>query len=1327
VNGIQERSSSAHDVRRFSAADWIVAGTALFIICNGVSVCVGWWARIPILVQLFPDAPTHFNTALIFILLGVGELGLVLRRRGVVLAMAVVVICVASAELAQYALRMNLGIDTLFAVPFVGLDAPYPGRMSGNTIACFLLICSAQIFMSKPDRDAGAATTAAVILKTLAGGIAFLAMLGYLVGLKSAYGWTDSVGMSIRSCAGFLLIVIARIAALWQRDIVDKPSLPNWFLPFLAIAAGAISIGLIWIFVSPVARPYMLDPLYAEVAHRGSIAMLLSVGTLIVLGTISVLVARHKAVLARASERKLSLVMENMSDGIMLMDTKGDVFYQNPASLRIRGFQQSNMNEFTNESQKVTNESQKVTWKAWDESGQLLEPSQWPVPRIIRGEQVKGEVLRARRNDGHEFFAKCNGASIYNDGTLAFSYITIEDITKRRQAEREVRESEERFRTMANSIPQLAWIARADGFILWYNQRWYEYTGTTPEQMDGWGWQSVHDPAVLPTVLSRWREAIALVQPFEMEFPLRGADGTFRNFLTRVQPINDSTGRLVQWFGTNTDVDQLKRIEQSLRVTQARLESTLKAGSVGTWTWDIANDRLIADEFTARMFSVEAGVAAEGLPVAAYLQVVHEEDRAHVAEALGRAIQLCGAYDVEYRVRQSDGAFRWLQARGRVESDGAGQATYFHGAVIDITDRKLSELSLRESASRIAGIVNAAMDAIITIDAAHRIVLFNPAAEEMFGYSSAMLIGQPIDCLIPRRFAAAHAGHIQAFSQNNVTSRWLSAVSGLRAGGEEFPIEASISQIQIAGQQLLTVILRDVTERNRKDARLRRLVDSNVQGVMFWNAKGHVVTANDAFLSIVGYTCEDLEAGYIGWGTMTPAEYADLDRRGVEEIADKGVCTPYEKEFIRKDGSRVPVLVGAARFEDSSDEGVCFVVDITERKRVEGALREREEQLRLYAEHSPAAIAMLDRDLNYLVVSRRWMEVYQLADKVIIGRNHYEVFPEISQRWVGIHQRCLSGAVEKCEEDSFARADGTTNWLRWEVRPWRRADDSIGGIIIFSEDITARKTATEKLDQLNAALEQRVIERTGELKAANTELKAFSYTVSHDLRAPLRTVNGFAKIMLDRYGLQVPVDVEAREYLELIRQGGQQMEQLIDDLLAFSQFSRQAMNRKVVNCVELVQSVLDQSLPQREGRRIEISVADLPACQADAALLKQVWVNLISNAIKYTRGRDEAVIEIGCQHRSNEIVYFVRDNGAGFDMQHVNRLFGVFQRLHGAEEFEGTGVGLAIVQRIVNRHGGRIWAEAAVGCGATFYFTLESATKAFAPLVPATSNPALLA
>jgi light-regulated signal transduction histidine kinase (bacteriophytochrome) len=232
------------------------------------------------------------------------------------------------------------------------------------------------------------------------------------------------------------------------------------------------------------------------------------------------------------------------------------------------------------------------------------------------------------------------------------------------------------------------------------------------------------------------------------------------------------------------------------------------------------------------------------------------------------------------------------------------------------------------------------------------------------------------------------------------------------------------------------------------------------------------------------------------------------------------------------------------------------------------------------------------------------------------------------------------------------------------------------------------------------------------------------------LRAPLRAVNGFAGIVLEDFGPQLPE--EARGFLDRIRAGALRMGVLIDDLLAFSRLSRQSVNRQAINSTRIVNEALEELKPQREGRQIEIKIGELPACHGDAALLKQVWVNLISNAIKYTRGREPAVIEIGCVKTKVEIkkaesgnetpvsafpistfcspqeedVFFVRDNGAGFDMQYANKLFGVFQRLHREDQFEGTGVGLAIVQRIVHRHGGRVWAKAEVNHGATFYFTI---------------------
>ena len=254
-----------------------------------------------------------------------------------------------------------------------------------------------------------------------------------------------------------------------------------------------------------------------------------------------------------------------------------------------------------------------------------------------------------------------------------------------------------------------------------------------------------------------------------------------------------------------------------------------------------------------------------------------------------------------------------------------------------------------------------------------------------------------------------------------------------------------------------------------------------------------------------------------------------------------------------------------------------------------------------------------------------------------------------------------------------------------------------------------RRTAEEKLRQLNTELERRVIERTAQLEAANKELEAFSYSVSHDLRAPLRAVDGFSQAVLEDFGPQLPA--EGQHQLKTIRESAQRMGALIDDLLALARLNRQQLKKRVIDTGALVRSTLDELGAPWPERQIEVRLGDLPASSGDPALLKQVWLNLLSNALKYTRKREKAVVEIGCMKTNGAETFFVRDNGTGFDMRYADKLFGVFQRLHRAEDFEGTGVGLAIVQRIVHRHGGRVWAEAAVDRGATFYFTLEGETK----------------
>jgi signal transduction histidine kinase len=257
----------------------------------------------------------------------------------------------------------------------------------------------------------------------------------------------------------------------------------------------------------------------------------------------------------------------------------------------------------------------------------------------------------------------------------------------------------------------------------------------------------------------------------------------------------------------------------------------------------------------------------------------------------------------------------------------------------------------------------------------------------------------------------------------------------------------------------------------------------------------------------------------------------------------------------------------------------------------------------------------------------------------------------------------------------------------------------------FNTMLTQIQERDAALLKMNEGLEQRVQERTAELQAANGELEAFSYSVSHDLRAPLRAISGFSRILLEDFAPQL--SDEAQHYLHIVDKSGQQMGQLIDDLLTFSRLGRMELNRQPIATADLVRQVLEDLQAERSGRQVDVTLGDLSPCWAEPRLLKQVFVNLLINALKYSRKREVAHIEVGCQEDHGQHIYFVKDNGVGFDMQYKNKLFGVFQRLHRAEEYEGTGVGLAIVQRIVHRHGGRVWAEAAIDQGATFYFTLE--------------------
>jgi PAS domain S-box-containing protein len=562
--------------------------------------------------------------------------------------------------------------------------------------------------------------------------------------------------------------------------------------------------------------------------------------------------------------------------------------------------------------------------------------------------------------------------------------------------------------------------------------------------------------------------------------------------------------------------------------------------------------------------------------------IVSESEVQHIGPALG-TIKARADYHREWRFKRKDGSFFAAEVIATMMPDGN-----LLGMIRDITERKQAGEKLRKSQEQLAGVIGSAMDAIITVDDQQRIVLFNSAAERMFLFPTEDAIGQPLDRFIPERFRASHKQHVQGFGETHVTRRSMGALGalyGLRADGEEFPIEASISQIESDGKKLYTVILRDITERRRADEALKEQA---------------------RMLELAPMLIRDLNGRIIFWNTGAEQMYGWPTAEALDKVAHSLLQT----EFPR------PI---------------------------------EEIKARLYAHnHWEGELLHIRKDGQRIVVASHWV----------------------------LHR------------------DG-------QGKP--------KAILEVNNDITERKDAEREIGRLNEELEQRVADRTAQLQAVNKELEAFSYSVSHDLRAPLRHIDGFSQALLEDYTDKL--DDVGKSYLREVRGASQEMAQLIDDVLQLARVTRSEMRREVVDLSDMAGAITAELKKREPKRKVIVNLTEELATCGDKRLLRIVLNNLLGNAWKFTAKRAEAEITFGGEQKNGENTYFIRDNGAGFDMAYVGKLFGAFQRLHTAGEFEGTGIGLATVQRIVYRHGGRVWAEGAVNEGATFYFTLPNSKE----------------
>lgn len=515
--------------------------------------------------------------------------------------------------------------------------------------------------------------------------------------------------------------------------------------------------------------------------------------------------------------------------------------------------------------------------------------------------------------------------------------------------------------------------------------------------------------------------------------------------------------------------------------------------------------------------------------------------------------------------------------------------------------------------------------------------------------------------------------------------------------------EDEIGALTDTFNEMLTQIEERDSQLRESAERLRLALEASGTGTWDWDIAGKRLIWDEHLLRLFHIEPGEFDGTISGFLQLV---YPD-DRRRVETSLNASVekmqDLSIEFRILRPNGTVQYIASRGRPIADGSGKpvrmtGVCL--DMSKSREAEQAIRESEERFRNMADAAPVMVWTSNRAREHDYFNKGWLE--------FTGRS---VEQELGNGWQsGVHPDDLE-FVRKTYDNSFElrkpfdiqfrlrRHDGEYRWLRDRGTPRIAADGTVLGFIGSALDVT-------DIRQAQAELESRVLARTAELAETNRELEAFTYSVSHDLRAPLRHINAYTQILEEDYGQKM--EEGARKYLERIRTGAKNMGLLVDDLLNLARVGRQELAFQEINLDQLVQSVIQDIKPETANRQIEWTVHPLGDAECDPGLMKQVFANLVSNAVKYSRDRTPARIEIGRMEQDKKTVYFVRDNGVGFNMKYASKLFGVFQRLHRAEEFEGTGVGLATVERIIRKHGGRIWAEAELDKGATFYFTLAA-------------------
>lgn len=633
---------------------------------------------------------------------------------------------------------------------------------------------------------------------------------------------------------------------------------------------------------------------------------------------------------------------------------------------------------------------------------------------------------------------------------------------------------------------------------------------------------------------------------------------------------------------------------------------------------------------------------------------------------------------------------------------------YFVCLIDNITERKQVEV---KSAYQ-ANLLRHVNDAVIATDDQLRITSWNKAAELTYGWRADEVLGLDTADII--RSEMTNEAREVILHELKEHGSFRSELVQYRKDGQPVTVEANTIALYNEQKQFSGILSvnRDITYRKEAEEKLaasmqrfRALVENDFSITTVMNEKFETLYRSPSSEHITGWTSEERKT--IAVDELTHPDEQEYQRGMMKELLVKpGKPIPITIRTKHKNGNYIWLEgITVNKLADPNVGGIITNLrDITEKKETEEKLALSEQRFRALIENSAEGIVLTDESSNVIYRSPGVQKITGAPPEermeMTIGYTHPEDLPMMK----GIYAELITKpGIPIPFQGRFLHKLGHYYWLEGTLTNMLHIK-SVNAVVANIRDITERKKAEEEILMLNAELEVKVAQRTAQLEAVNKELEGFSYSVSHDLRSPLRIINGFGQILMDDYAMKL--DDEGQKTLQVIMNSAKRMGQLIDDLLNFSHLGRMKMSRSTVDMNELVREAVQELRNSGICIPEELKVDELKQGEGDANLLRQVWINLIGNAIKYSGRKTHPKIQIGMKEEAGRKVYFVKDNGAGFSMDYYNRLFGVFQRLHNQEQFSGTGVGLALVQRIITRHGGTVWAEAKPDEGATFYFSL---------------------